>query len=238
VYHEAAASAGPSASAFTGGDLAAAHRYDTWFEAGWGRYAWQVESTALLRALGPVAGRTIVEVGCGTGRLVALLAERGAAAVGVDADPAMLAVAATRATGRLVRADAGRLPLPDATVDAAVAVATLEFTADPVLVLAEMARVTRPGGRLVVAVLNPRSLWGWAGRVRHRAPYRHGCFLPRGRLLALGHRHGRVGLRGLLFAFERLPWLAQFGPALETAGGPVPRLGAVQILTIDRGASS
>jgi SAM-dependent methyltransferase len=223
---------------FTDGEVAAARRYDTWFDGRWGSFAWRVEAAALLRALGPLAGRTVVEVGCGTGRLAALLADRGAVVVGVDADPAMLAVAATRAPRRLLCADAGRLPLSDAGVDAAVAVATLEFTADPALVLAEMARVTRPGGRLVVAVLNPHSLWGLAGRVRHRAPYRDGCFLPRDRLLALGRRHGRSSLRGVLFAFERLPWQRVLGPVLEAAGRPAPRLGAVQVLTVHRGRPS
>jgi SAM-dependent methyltransferase len=222
----------------TGRDVAAARRYDAWFDGRWGRFAWRVESAAVLRALGPVDGRSVVEVGCGTGRLAARLAAHGGRVVGVDADPAMLAVAATCIPGRLLCADAGRLPLPDAAVDAAVAVATLEFTADPALVLAEMARVTRPGGWLVVAVLNPHSLWGWAGRVRHRAPYRDGCFLPRDRLLAWGRRHGRASLRGVLFAFERLPWRPVIGLVLEAAGRPVPRLGAVQILTVHRGRPS
>lgn len=210
----------------------AGRRYDSWFQTGWGRWAWRVESSVLLRALGPLAGRRIAEVGCGTGRLAALLAGRGAAVVGVDADPAMLAVAATRVPGRLVRGDAAQLPLPDASVDAAVALATLEFTADPARVLGEMVRVTRPGGRVVVAVLNPHSLWGWAGRVRHRAPYRDGCFLPHRRLVELGRRHGSVTVDGALFAFERLPWLPVLGHVLEVAGRLVPRLGAVQILTV------
>ena len=58
----------------------------------------------------------------------------------------------------MTRADAHRLPLAGASMDAAVTVATLEFTASPAQVLAEMARITRPGGRLVAAVLNPASL--------------------------------------------------------------------------------
>ena len=56
----------------------------------------------------------------------------------------------------MTRADAHRLPLAGASMDAAVTVATLEFTASPAQVLAEMARITRPGGRLVaVKVIRP-----------------------------------------------------------------------------------
>jgi SAM-dependent methyltransferase len=225
-------------TAFTGDDVAAARRYDTWFEQRWGSYAWRIESAAVLHATGPLKGRQVVDVGCGTGRLAAMLAAYGAKVIGVDTDPAMLTVAATRAAGRLVRADAGHLPLPDRSVDAAVSVATLEFTADPARVLAEMARITRPGGRLVAAVLNPASLWGWAGRVRRRAPYQQGCFMPRGDLLALGRRHGSAQVRGVLFAAERLPLLPLLGPILETAGQAVPRFGAVQVLTVRLGQSS
>lgn len=221
------------ATTSTGTDAAAAERYDAWFGSPWGRYAWRVESAAVLDAFGAVTGRRVVDVGCGTGRLLAQLTAAGAVVVGVDSDPAMLAVAATRSRGRLVCADAQRLPLADASVQAAVTVATLEFTADPARVLAEMARVVGPGGRLVAAVLNPASLWGWAGRVRHRDPYRQGCLLPRAELLRLGRRHGHASVRGVLFAAERLPAHSVIGPVLEAAGRAVPRLGALQILTVD-----
>jgi ubiquinone/menaquinone biosynthesis C-methylase UbiE len=97
--------------------------------------------------------------------------------VGIDADPAMLALAATR--GPVARADANRLPLAGASMDATVTVATLEFTADPAQVLAEMARITRPGGRLIAAVLKPASPWGILDLPARRAPYSGGCFLPR-----------------------------------------------------------
>ena len=71
-------------------------------------------------------------------------------------------------------------------MDGAVTVATLEFTADPARVLTEMARITRPGGRMVAAVLNPARLWGILDQPARRAPYASGCFLPRVDLLALG----------------------------------------------------
>jgi SAM-dependent methyltransferase len=211
-----------------------ARRYDRWFDERWGRYAWRIESAAVLRALGPVSGRRIVDVGCGTGRLAALLAGQDADVIGIDLETAMLAVAAPRLAGRLVRADAMALPLRAASVDAAVTVATLEFTPDPARVLAEMARITRPGGRLVAAVLNPTSLWGWTGHVRDRSPYRAGRFLSRDALLVLGRRHGAAHIRGVLFAAERLPLLEWFGPVAEIIGTVLPSFGAVQVLTVRR----
>jgi SAM-dependent methyltransferase len=146
---------------------APALRYDAWFDSPWGRYAWRIETSAVLAALGPLPRRRIADIGCGTGRLLRILTSRGASAVGVDTDPAMLTLAATR--GTVARADAHRLPLADGSMDATVTVTTLEFTADPAQVLAEMARVTRPGGRLVAAVLNPASPWGVLDRPARRA---------------------------------------------------------------------
>ncbi|MDI3315321.1 MAG: methyltransferase domain-containing protein [Mycobacterium sp.] len=220
--------------AFPHSDPDAARRYDSWFDRRWGRYAWRVESAAVLRALGPVSGRRIADIGCGTGRLGALLASRDAQVIGIDVDAAMLAVAALRLPGRLVRADAMALPLRDASVDAAVSVATLEFTADPAQALAEMARITRPGGRLVAAMLNPTSPWGWVGRVRERPPYRAGRFLSRDALLALGRRYGAAQVRGLLYAAEPLPLLRWSGPLTEAVGTMLPRFGAVQLLGVRR----
>jgi SAM-dependent methyltransferase len=209
---------------------ARALRYDAWFESPWGRYAWRIETSAVLSALGLLGGRRVADIGCGTGRLLGVLTSHGATALGIDTDPGMLALAATR--GRVARADAHRLPLADASIDAAVTVATLEFTADPAQVLAEMARVTRPGGRLVAAVLNPASLWGMFDRPARRAPYGGGCFLPRAELLAMGRRHGQARISGALFAAGRLPARRLLGPVLETSGKLIPRFGAFQILTV------
>jgi SAM-dependent methyltransferase len=217
--------AGPAAPGAT-----QAQRYDAWFDSPWGRYAWRTETRAVLGALGPLSGRRVADIGCGTGRLLHALTGRGARTVGIDTDPGMLALAVTR--GQVARADAHRLPLADASMDAAVTVATLEFTADPAQVLAEMARITRPGGRLVVAVLNPASLWGALDRPARRAPYNGGCFLPRASLLAIGRRHGKARVTGALFAAGHLPARQLLGPALETTGKLIPRFGALQVLTV------
>jgi ubiquinone/menaquinone biosynthesis C-methylase UbiE len=177
----------------------------------------------------------VVDVGCGTGRFTQALQQQGARTVGVDLDPDMLAVAAQRAAGPWLVADAARLPLRDHAVDVAVAVTLLEFVADPAQVLAELARVTRPGGRLVVAALNRTSPWGLAHRRRlRRPPWRHARLLTRRRLLALGRAHGRARLHAALFAPAAFPCLGRVGRLLEAAGRPLPALGAFQVLVVDR----
>jgi SAM-dependent methyltransferase len=78
-------------------------RYDAWFESAWGRYAWRIETGTVLAALGPLDGRRVADIGCGTGRLVDILTSHGARAVGIDTDPGMLTLAATR--GLIARTD-------------------------------------------------------------------------------------------------------------------------------------
>jgi SAM-dependent methyltransferase len=104
-----------------------------------------------------------------------LTAGRGARVTGVDASPAMLAVARARLAdaglsdaAALLRADLTALPLADAAFDAAVAVTALCFVAKPLAALREAARTLRPGGRLVLGELNRRSLWALIRRVEAR----------------------------------------------------------------------
>ena len=91
------------------------------------------------------AGR-LLDVGCGTGDDTRALPVRS---VGLDASAAMIGEAARRG-GAFVRGDAHALPFADATFDGCRADRTLQHLADPERALAEMVRVTRPGGRVVV----------------------------------------------------------------------------------------
>ncbi|HEX6420789.1 MAG TPA: class I SAM-dependent methyltransferase, partial [Acidimicrobiales bacterium] len=194
---------------------AEAESYDAWFESPWGRYAWDVESRLLRAALGGAEQGLVLDVGCGTGRSSALLRGPGAHVVGVDPDPGMLDLAVSRADAALL-AEGERLPFPDRAFDAAVAVTVLEFVRGPAEVLAEMARVTRSGGRIVVGALNPRSPWGASHRRDLRSgPWRAARFLSGRGLLRLGAAHGTVSLAEGLHAPGRLPGLDRWGPAAE-----------------------
>jgi SAM-dependent methyltransferase len=106
--------------------------------------------------LGLRAGQAVLDAGCGTGRALVPMRDavgRDGTVVGVDLTPEMLAAA--RDHGRLtvaalLLADTRFLPLRDASVDAVLAAGLLPHLPDPAAGLAELARVTRPGGRLAV----------------------------------------------------------------------------------------
>ena len=113
------------------------------------------------RLLGEVAGRRVLEIGCGSAPCARWLRRAGADVVALDLSAGMLARAAelNRATGLavpLLQADAGALPLASGSVDIACsAFGGLPFVADVEGVLAEVARVLRPGGRFVASVNHP-----------------------------------------------------------------------------------
>jgi SAM-dependent methyltransferase len=111
--------------------------------------------------LGDVAGRRVLEVGCGSAPCARWLRREGADVVALDLSAGMLARAAelNRSSGvavPLVQADVGALPLATASVDLACsAFGGLPFVADVGGALAEVARVLRPGGRFVASVNHP-----------------------------------------------------------------------------------
>lgn len=118
--------------------------------------------------LGP--GQRVLDVGCGPGALTAVLADRAGCGSGhgVSAiDPSGSFVAALR--GRLPGADARQgtaeaLPWPDTAFDRAVSQLVVHLMANPAAGIAEMARVTRPGGLVAAAV------WDFAGGAAPASP--------------------------------------------------------------------
>jgi SAM-dependent methyltransferase len=113
---------------------------------------------AALDLLGDVAGRRILDAGCGSGPLVADLQERGASVSGFDASPAMIRLARERLgdDADLRVADLSQpLPYDDEAFDDASAVLVLHYLENWSRPLAELRRVLKPGGRLVVVVNHP-----------------------------------------------------------------------------------
>jgi SAM-dependent methyltransferase len=101
--------------------------------------------------LGDLTGRTVADAGCGGGRAVAELAERGPRTVGVDLDPEMIAVARERwPAGEFHVGDACELPLETGSVAGYRADKVLHTLDDPARAVAEARRVLAPGGRAVL----------------------------------------------------------------------------------------
>lgn len=123
---------------------------DEWSEH-WGTLARPVWAPLLEHAgVGP--GTRVIDVGCGSGELLAHLTALGAQARGVDPAPAMRAHARSRAPTADVReGDAEHLPFPDSAADVVVAVNALQFADDVLDALAEVSRVLVPAGAVAVA---------------------------------------------------------------------------------------
>jgi SAM-dependent methyltransferase len=111
------------------------------------------------RRHGPLAGQTLLDLGCGPGFYTRALRARGATVIPVDNDPAAVEWEGTPVEGALL-ADGGHLPLADASVDGVVCSNLLEHTPDPEAVLREVGRVLRPGGWAYVSWTNWYSPWG------------------------------------------------------------------------------
>jgi SAM-dependent methyltransferase len=117
---------------------------------------------AEVRLLGDVAGRDVLEVGCGAAQCARWLVGQGAVVTALDVSAGQLAQAREldARTGvrvdRLVQADVQRLPFRDAAFDVACsAFGGIPFVADSAGALAEVARVLRPGGRWVFSTTHP-----------------------------------------------------------------------------------
>jgi ArsR family transcriptional regulator len=131
---------------------------------------------ALLRLLPAGNLGRLLDIGTGTGRLLEVLAPRIGAGVGIDASRSMLALARERlARQRLTHctvrlADMYRLPLPEHSFEICVMQMVLHYAESPADVLAEAARMLRPGGRLVVIDLAAHQANDLALRLAHRWP--------------------------------------------------------------------
>ena len=102
------------------------------------------------------AGSSVLDAGCGTGRHTAFLAGKGHDVVGIDSSPEMLAIAAAKVpAARFELAELERIPLPDGSIDAAVCGLVLSHARDIRPGVTELARILRPGGRLVISNPHP-----------------------------------------------------------------------------------
>ena len=129
-----------------GGWAESAHAWITAVEADMAR---KMLDPLVLRLCGDVSGARAIDVGCGEGRFSRMLAERGAECVGIDPTPGLVRAARDRGGVAVLRAVAEAVPLRDATFDLVISYITLVDIEHYREAIGEMARVLRPGGRLV-----------------------------------------------------------------------------------------
>jgi SAM-dependent methyltransferase len=120
----------------------------------------QPAATVVIEAAAPQSGERVLDLGWGTGNAALLAARSGADVIAVDPADRLLDVARKRATDAGLTIDfrpgaAAEIPLDEASIDVVVSVFALIFAPDPDAATAEVARVIRPGGRLLFSAWVP-----------------------------------------------------------------------------------
>ena len=152
-------------------------KYDEWFTTPIGLLVKKYESDLLLHLLRPKPDEFILDAGCGTGIFTLDVLSLGTHVIGVDLSLPMLSRAAQKTRGyhfQAVLANISFLPFKENAFDKVVSVTALEFIQDAKRAMQELFRVTKKGGRIVVATLN--SLSPWAERRKAEAKKGHALF--------------------------------------------------------------
>lgn len=209
--------------------------YARWRSSELGNTTERLERRLVLKHIGDVGDKDIIEIGCGDGDLAVTLAELGGRVAAIDASELMLAAARKRATERHTNVDfrlgiAEQLPYGDGSFDIVVAVTILCFVQDATTVFQEIARVLKPGGRLVIGELGRWSTWAAERRVRAwlgSELWKRGVFRTPDSLSQLARSAGLqpIAVKGAVY-YPRSTWAARLLAPLDDRLGDLTTIGA------------
>jgi SAM-dependent methyltransferase len=206
-----------------------AQYYDAWYDDPVGKVYDIQEKSAMAKLLPPASpGASLLEVGSGTGHWSAWFTERGYHVTGIDISPEMTRRAESRKVpgARFMVGDFLAAPIEE-RFDVVAAVTSLEFIPDYKAAIEKMHSLLRPGGLLIVGVLNRRSWLGLARKIKGaKDPVFHSAhFFTTGEAGKLLRPYGKPSIIGSTFALPYKAMLPAAG-ALESIGSTIcPCLG-------------
>jgi len=181
---------------------------------------------AMLDALALPRSLSVLDAGCGTGALADALAVRDPAAriTGIDISPAFLEAARARVPcGDFRQGDLTALDLPDAAFDAALSLLVLQFVPDRAKAVAEMVRVTKPGGLVAAA------MWDFTGRFAFLRAFADSVAItePEGEAFRARYWADPVGAPGRMAALFEVAGIEQVRNAISPSAriSPILRIG-------------
>ncbi|MBI5902064.1 MAG: class I SAM-dependent methyltransferase [Deltaproteobacteria bacterium] len=222
--------------------------YDAWYETPLGKTSDRLERELIFSMADVRGGETALDVGCGTGIYSIELARKGALVTAIDASLEMLDWARGKAGQAgleidFIKANALKIPFPDGHFDIVLSVCMICFVKERAAALVEMKRVLRPGGRVVIALLNSRSPWAFIRRIKglvKETVYNRAEFIsPRGiesSLERAGFKDIKVGTCLFFLPINSAPYLAS-AEAHERIGRKIfPEAGAFLVAVATKGS--
>ncbi len=134
-------------------------------------YLYRAVEETMVDLASDVRGQRVLDVACGTGRVAMRIAQRGCRAIGAEASMEMIGVGnyvQPESTAEMVRSIAEELPFADASFDRVICQGSLDHFSDPLAFMREAARITRPDGRVIIALANFESVSCKLGRASDR----------------------------------------------------------------------
>jgi ubiquinone/menaquinone biosynthesis C-methylase UbiE len=174
-----------------------AEEYDKWYTTKAGRFVDMVETRLALEMFAPEPGMTVLDAGCGTGNFSIKLAKLGCRVTGVDISELMLKKAKLKAGNdgfdiEFHRMDIYQLRFSEGSFDGIISMAAFEFIERPSDAFAELWRVLKPGGRLLIGTINPESSWGelyLSDEFQKNSVFAHARFMTMQQLKELNTEH-------------------------------------------------